>query len=492
MNKKVKMAVGIILAIIVLGIVVIVVKNRFFGGFKSVITIYDEDSNESALYIDGKLIGSVKGEASIVNNMDNSAYYLTSDEAVYFVDGNKIKEVGENLDLLNIANKSKEALFFDDSFVLYMYDGEELIEITDEDINYATISSDGKTYAYSTDEAAYFGSEVGNETKVSNVIISHISETGEYIYALKYDTEGLEQVNSYFGSYYFGAFISDGYYSPAMYELLSIDKEGKVSTIAENVYSLKGLNAEGNEMVYYKEDGSYISVNCKDTYKITDKYIYSFYYNNDKLMANNDYLALDSFKNAICEVMDYNATDEIKSICKLNGKYEAEVIVDNSATFVCINDKMSKVFYMDSDSNLYRVDAKKGAKSELLAEDVDLARVSPDGSDIYFTRQDSEELTILYHIEYNKSEKQLAIVRSFFDIIVYDDGCYLEADTIYYIKGDELTEMKDLPELECFFIDYATQSAYGYTKDEVYRFDGDKVKKLEGDYKSISYYDYMY
>ncbi len=492
MNKKVKIAIGLIMALVVVGIIVFVVKETFFDKFDSVITIYDEEKNESTLYINGKMIGNVEGEASIVNNLNNSAYYLISDVAAYFVNGKKIEKVGEKLELVNIANYSSEALFLDESFELYLYKNGELISITEEDINYAVISGDGKTYAYSTDEAAYFGNEVGNETKVEDVIISHISHKGEYIYALKYDEDGIKAINSYFGSYYFGAFTNQGYYSPAMFDLLSINSDGSCDLIAKDVYYINGLNADGNELVYYREEGSYITVDCKNTNKISDKYIYSFYYNHDEYMSNNDYLSVDSFKNAICEIGDYKDKDGVKSICKLSKKYEAEVLTDDSVMFVSINDKMSKVFYIDSEKNLCRIETKTSAKSELLAKDVDLVRVSPDGTDIYFTRQDSEEITVLYHIEYNRSEKQLAIVYDFFDIIVYDKYCYLEADKIYYIKNDKMTEMTELSDLECFFIDYASQSVYGYTEDKVYKINGDKVKELEGDYKLISNYDYVY
>ena len=182
----------------------------------------------------------------------------------------------------------------------------------------------------------------------------------------------------------------------------------------------------------------------------------------------------------------------VSEICKLTDSYKAEVIVDQCYEFVGINRNMSKIFYKGKDNDLYRIDTKSGAAADLLAESVDLVRISTDGSKAYFTRQDSQKSVFVYLVEKGLKEKQLAYVFDFFDIIVFDKCSYLEAKDIYLIKNEEIDKCEELGDLKCFFIDYLAQTAYGYDEKNVYEIKDGKKIKLDGEYDNITAYDYVY
>lgn len=471
-----------------MAIAFVFIKVEYIDRAPSVICIYDEGNNQSAIYVNSKLVGKVNGDASIKNNMDKSIYYIVSDKEIHILNGKKLKKVGDKLKFVAVANHSEEALLMDTDNALYIYRKDKLEKITDKDINMAAISGNGKYYSYSTDEAAYFGTDSNNEKEVLDVMIPYISEDGEYIYAFDYDKKGKKELDEGYGSYYFEAFSEVGsFYLTTGFDLLLVNKDGTTDVLMEAVAGITGLNADGTEILCHSDEGSSVCVNGTQAQNITENLIQSIYYYDNKNTWNGNFYAIDSFVGAICEVADIEGNSENRSICTISKEYKALEIVNNSYNFVGISESMKKVFYMDKDSDLYRVDAKEGAESELLAEDVYVARISPDGKDVYFTRKADAEVNILYHIENGLKEKEIAWVYDFFDIIVYDDYCYLEANDIYYIKNDKMTKLENL-DLECFFIDYMSQKVYGYTKNAVYEIKGVDKKKLEGEFKENTGY----
>ncbi len=378
MSKKVKYVLLLIIVGILVVISVMFVKKKYFDKMDSVISIYDEDKNKSSIYVNSKYVGEVEGEITIENNMNNSSYYLCSDEAVYFMNNEKIEEVGKGIELVAIANNSSEALLVNGEYSeLYMYKASKLEVIAEESINMASISGDGKTYAYTTSEAAYVGSEPGKEVKVSDVVISHISDKGDYIYGVRYTNAEDESTK---------------------FDLLLIDDAGKTNVISENVTSINGLNATGTEIMYSTAEGTFVCIEGKESKKITDGQVYSIYYYDNEKSAYGDFWSIDTLKNVVCEVINDTGDSNERAICLISKEYVAEEIVTNCYEFLSINDKMSKVYYMDKENTLYCVNTKKGATAEKLAENVDFARVSPNGKHVYFVREDID-FSILYHIE---------------------------------------------------------------------------------------------
>ncbi len=464
MKKKVGMAIALVIATLVI-IVILLVYGLNNNSMDSVICVYDEGAKESAIYINSKFIDKVEGKAALHNNMDNSTYFISTDVAVYIMENASITKIDNGLTLETFANNSNEAILKDKNDVLYLYTEKKLNKLTEEKTSIAVLSGDGNCFAYSTEDAAYLGRSKDDIQKYDGVIISHISEDGNIVYMSKH-------------------------VSKDEFELY-VSVDGKEPELIEKkATSIIGLNANGTEMMFTNVNGTSILIGGKETKQITSELVVDIYYYDDEKSWCGDFWSVDTLKGSICEVLDSDG--KTYSICKVLEDYKAETIVSKCAAVIGIDSSMDRVFYRDNNGDLYRVDTKIGAKSELLAEDVELVRVSPDGNDVYFTRLASENITVLYHVEKGLKEKELAYMYDFFDIIVYDECCYIEAEEIHYVKNDKVEKLENVENLEKFFIDYIAQKAYGYDKNNVYEIKGKDKVKLDGEYESIIAHDYVY
>lgn len=464
-NKKLMLFAGIVLIVIAIFVAIILVKGSFFVKNDSIICVYDEEKKQSFVYVNEKLVGNVDGKAELENNMDNSAIVIKTDVAVYIMKDKKINKIGDKMSLEAIANFSDVVMLKDEDEALYIYKDSKLEKLTDEKVLVAVVSGDGNTFGYSTEEKAYLYSNGENAKTYENVIISHISKDGELVYATKNTSE-------------------------KNYELMLIDGDDLINC-QKGVNNIVGLNIDGNELMYTTENGTFVMVDGKDFYQVSDKFVYEIYYFDEEYANNGDFWAVDTLKGNLCQIVD-GTENTISSIGKLNNGYMAETIVEKCFAFIGIDSTMDRFFYKDAEEDLYRIDAKVGAKPEMLAENVDLARIAPDGKNVYFTRKGGQNVDVLYWSEKGLNEKEMAYMYDFFDIIVFDDHCYIEANDIYLVKGENVEKLEDLSTLKSFFIDYLAQKAYGYDDNNLYVIKKGKKIKLEGEYEKLSYYDYLY
>lgn len=429
----------------------------------SIISIYDETKNRSGIYVNSDLVGFVDGKAELNNNMDNSTIVISTEKSIFILNEKNINKIAENMTLVDIANHSEEMLLKDAEGVLYIYKNKEIEKITDEKINIAVISGDGSTYAYSTDEQAVYYN--GKEEIYENIVISHLSSDGKLAYATKSVSKTEFQ--------------------------LFVLQNSQLKIIDEKAMNIVGLNSTGTELVYITAEGTFVYVDGKDKYKVAEENMYDIYYYDDKNLWYGDFWSVDTIKGSVCLIVPEDELT-VSKICKISDTYVAEMFVEQCYEFIGITRNMSKVFYKGENNNLYRIDTKLGAEADLLAESVDLVRMSTDGSRAYFTRQDGQKSVYVFLVEKGLKEKQLAYVFDFFDIIVFDKYSYLEAKDIYVIKNEEIDKCEELGDLECFFIDYLAQVAYGYDDNCVYEIKKGKKIKLDGEYKNITAYDYVY
>ncbi|MBP3337783.1 MAG: hypothetical protein J6L69_00075 [Lachnospiraceae bacterium] len=465
MSKKKK-----IIAISAVSAIALIIAGFFVKGWlykpPSVISLYDEDADTSSIYFNSKLIGEMNGKALLENNMDNTSYYAISDEECYYIENKKMTKVGEDLEFVMISNHSSEALFINADDELCIYRDDELQVITDENVEYAAISGNGEYYSYSNDEAAYLGKDIGDEVKIEDIVIPCISEDADIVYGLKYKDN--------------------------KFDIYTVDLNGDTKLIYEEASGINGLNEDGTEIMFYGIDGTFVCIDGKDIKQVSENIVNSIYHYNKKQFDNNDFFAIKSFAGAVCDVRDISGKKSVKNISLISKDYKEEVLVDNCYLFVGISSKMDKVFYVDDNKDLFRLNTKKGATSDLLANDVELVRISPDGNDVYFTRQIDSEITGLYHVEKGLKEKEVALVYDFFDVIVFDNHAYVEANKIYCIEDGEIEELEYTDSLEGFFVDYMAQKTYAYDKTSLYEIKGKDRKELEGKFESIKEYDFAY
>lgn len=456
-NKNVKGIIGIVAAIVVVILVVKLLAAVFAGKPDNLITVYDSEKEETAVYLNQKLIGTVDGEADVITNMDKSAFYLMScpeDEStytVYYVKGSKLVEVADKCEEVVVANHAKTALLIDEDSALSMYNGSKLTEIEDEDVLSAAISGDGKYYAYNTyDDNAYIGNKPGKETKVKDVSIYYISENGKYMYGR--DDEG---------------------------KLVCVNKKGEKDKIGPSSASILGLNNDGTELLFTDDGKTYISVKGKEKKKIcSDELDGIIQKKSDESYANGFYTA-DSFKKAIA--YRYN-DDGDYTIYKLAGNYEAEKILKNLGMICGVNEDATALIYLE-DGDLCYTKIKKNAKSKELAEDVRKAWTSDDCKTTYFYNDDDE----LYRI---KGTGKAKLVNDDIELssagIVIDDVLYVldsDYEDWYYIKNKK-SEVLDVEDIS---YDDITGNVYAYSDDAVYQVNGKKLKELKGDFDEIGY-----
>lgn len=477
-KKNSKALIGIAAVFIVVFLAVKLFSALFFRSLDSVLFVYDTEDSKSTIYLNTKMIDTVDGDARIFYNMDRSAFYIKDGEStIYYLKGKKLVKVMEDCQGIIIANHDKTALLVDEDNVLFRYNGSKLEEITDKEVSQMAISGDGNYYAYTVidddyNSNSYIGKNPNKEVKVKNAKIYAMSEKGDYIYGV--DDED---------------------------NLLCINKKGDKETLAKNVQYLR-LNEKGTEIMFFANDKTYISVKGKDKTKVSNGIIVNIYgrqtgngwQQNEKLFSMDDFsfsaiiyspydfYPIDTFKKSIAYIQE----DEEYNICLLSGKYEAEEIVRDVSQLCGVNEKASKIYYVE-DSNLYYVKAKKGAEGKRLAKDVRDEQeifMSDDCDDIYYINDNDELCYIKGTGKAKEIDKDLE-TGVYHASSVIDGKLYFGlGDEIYYINGSKAKEMK---KVKGFAYDDIVQKVYAYDNDKVYEVQKGVLKKLKGDFERIGY-----
>lgn len=474
-NKKKVVVIGICVAVIAAVIIGFVAAKMLISTDRdSVFCIYDDEQDITAVYRNEKLIGTISGQfVAFERNMNDTGVYLTDDEStLYFVSGSKITKIGEELSLVTIANFSKEALVLDKNEALYFCNGKKLERITDEPVSYATISGDGKTYAYYMGGDSYFGTKPGKETKVEDMVIGYVSKDADLMYGFTLT----EEVNLWKEMYYYFSYISE-----ENFELYAISKDGEQTAISEEVSSIDGLNRDGTEIVFSKADGTYISVNGDESIKLSDNIIQSINYNDSEYVSYGHFNDVESVRDAVCVFADeeYNFM-----ACYISDKYKATKIVDDCATVLDIDTDSTCFVYLNVEAGMCYAEIEKESKPIEIAENVMDGKMSPDGKHIYYTC--IGDMMEIHYVDSDFKDVKVDEFENYWAINVVGEVCYLETNATYLVNKDEIKEIKEDGSL---FYDYIGQTIYWQTGTKVSKIEEDKFVALKGEYKNISSYD---
>lgn len=471
-----KITVGAVAAIVIVIAALLGISSMSDKGVASVIAVYDEARNETTIYKNQKVIGTVEGMTISSRNMSDSVYYITNDNStVYFINGKKIKTVGENLSVITIANNAKDALLVNEAGILYRYNGKKLEVITDKKVQHATISGDGKTYAYYTNGNSYFGTKPGKETKVEDVIVSYISDDAEYIYGVS--TKLAEYLDLYDTFY-----MSEAVYSKDFFELYLVNKNGKAEVICEDTDSINGLNADGSEIIYTAEDGSYITVNGKDTYKLSDKYI-GYMTCADKRYGYGHFKMVDSFTESAWTISNYV---DYHGCCFISDEFKAEEIDDDCEMILGVDAAFKKILYLTTEVELRLADIKKDGEVKKLASDVVDGRISDDGEHIYYVNF-ADEME-LHYVDKELKDSKIETFGYYGGVYVVGTGCYLTTEELFYVEGHNKKEVELRGN---FFVDEATATAYNMDENNIFVLDGANEKKLNGEYEKLVFSEFV-
>ena len=475
LNKK---WIEIIALVAVVAIVacVLIVRGLSKKEQGSVFCIYDEEQNITAVYINEKLVDTIEGQfSSFERNMNDTGLYLTDDEStLYYVSNSKINKIGEKLTLITIANFSKEALVLDEDGNLCLCNGKGIEVITDKDVSFATISGNGKTYAFSSEGDSYFGKKPGKEKKVSDVVIAYISNDAKCMYALSMDDSTEE--NLWEKMYYYYC-----YYSQTTFDLYHVDKKGNKELVKEDLATIDGLNADGTEIMFSTDTETYVCVNGGSATKVSDNVVQSINYENSENISYGHFNAIDSFKDSICIFYD----DDMNSFaCRITNGYKAENIVENCATVMDVDSKLSKFIYLNDEAEMYYAKVEKDADAKCISESVIDGKMSLDGEHIYYvTIGESMEL---HYVDKDMQDEMVKEFDDYWAITVVNDECYLETDETYYVSGVDCSKIEEEGYL---FLDSITQTVYWNGYESINKLEAGKLVKLKGDYNSISSYD---
>lgn len=311
--KKQKLLLAIVLIVTVI-LFVIRVAVEAFEQKVSVTDSYNEETNETIIYVDGEKVGKISGQVAIYGNATGKVHYITSTEdELFLLKGKNLILVEGMVEFVCFAKSSHEALLADAEGVIYLYDGAHLEKVTDKEITSGAISPDGRYFAYNADGDAYFGKTPGEEVKVEDAVISYISRNGKYVYAKEFIGEIV------MGSYMGGRPYLTDHWIENRFNLLLVDKDGNKTVLAEKVGTIIGLNEDGSEIMYTTGEGTFVMVKGKTEKKVTDGMVTAIIYDEDSDMVTGGYYPIKSFKNTVCELKNHGNTVR----CAIGNNYEA-------------------------------------------------------------------------------------------------------------------------------------------------------------------------
>ncbi len=495
---------------IIAGILIVIglflgIKFLFFNKIGEIMFVYDNEMCQSFVYLNDKLIGRIDGEASFMKNMDNTSCYLYTQhisgccydnggkDAVYYLKGNDFVLVGENMALISVATHSKEALLIDENGCLYRFDGKNLEQLTDTVIKNAAISGNGKYYAYFANGNSYFGEKPENEIIVNDVMICYISNNAECIYGI----ENKENTGYYdIDLDWFGADYLLYMDKPDMY---MVDKNGDMKLIAEGVTNVNCLNANGKSIMYTTEEGTFVSKNGGKSEQISEKQVTSTHFNVKNKNWVDDFGPFKSFDGVICWLEGKNDLDTIGFIEEdLSIK---EIISEESMYIVDVNHKNDKVLYKVFDSpgdyNYYILDVKNETCSLVVGSEATISCMDVESEYFYYFdgdvyRNSAGVVDFQYSMYFNDTEGNAGMVKTAFsdviDIYSYKSGCFVICKNgVYYVEGKNAEILDGFDSINGFFGNDDSQSLYAWDDEHVYKVVNFKLKKLEGEYKSIEW-----
>lgn len=475
-RKKHQKYIWLLVGVLVVLLVIRTVVDFISGSKDSVISVYNEELDKSVVYANNKAIATIDDEAWIETNMNLSAYYVETEDTVYYLDGDELVEIMENAKIASLANKSKEALIWSFDGKLYCYDGSELELLTDKIVNFATISGDGKSYAYFSGGASYFGRESRKETKVKDTVIFKLSEDGSLRYGFQCYTSDYEELITEHELWFYAEQLAT--------QLLLVQDNGETNVIAKEVDEIVALNETGTELVYVFMQETFLSLNGKAGTKLSEYTVDNFLYEENKKHYHDYFMPLESFKDSIC-IMDKGEMEY--KCCHITKDYQTEEYFDGINIVLGCNESCSMLLYMDEDENLYRTTIRKDARIDKIAEDVSWATMSPDGKIIYYSKytQDEEGMWVceLFCIKGYEKAKSAGIYEDVMNIYVLDKAAYIETGKkAYYLKEDSALELEGINHLE---YDFIADKVYGY-KEDVYQISGKSRKRLVEEFDLIN------
>ncbi len=472
-KKKIWIVSVAIMVVLLFAFVYVFMRENTLSNRDFVYSAYNFDTNSSAVYLNGRQIDTLKGEAKVYDNMNGSGCYIQLNKESYCIEDDKLKILENDLQIYKLANHANVALAKDGNSHLYLVSERNVQKITDEPVDYAVISGDGKEYAYNVGKCAYFGNVPGKETKVENVLITYMSEDGELIYGFEYESDVIEQFVS---SYEKQEFDEESYYFWNKYKLVMVNKKGEVKAIKDEVAGLLGLNAEGTELMFIADDKTFILENGKNCNEVIDAALREceIYCRETAEESAYGYRNIVSYKDCVIE--------QAEKVYLIKGRYKAVEVVSDCNSVLGFSEDLSKLLYLayyKGTNTLCVTDVRVGARPRVIQEEVDSGVISLDGEDIYYIYYDTEEMqTCIRYVDGNKEPETIFWVPvgdySHKSLEIVGDEIYANLGSTYYVHKKELILAEGLINDYKYVVDKSKKEEYVVFDGALY-----KLNKVE-------------
>lgn len=457
--KRNLIAAGGILAALVLIIIISSVVSSGNTGFTEYGNFYGISYND-----DGNLVILTKGKmietsiectaesvVSTVKSQDGSIMALRADNVLYYVKGNTVTKVDEEVCSMRFATSGKAIAYMSEDNSLYIYTiGGDSVKVEDDESVYSyTISPDGKSLLYSVyDEEdneypVYYFNGKESVKIASNGTPCGISDGGKYIYYSATNDKGETYI------YYYNK---------------SKDEKTKLETIKSYYF-----NEDLSQVLIISEDlKTYISSKGKDAEKISSKSLYLI--TPEKTITVNNIKPVDDFYGK------YFVGDS--AIYKVEKNSEKTVKLVSNITGYHMSDDFETLYYTNKDYDLFVTKTSYGEKAKEkateIAEEISNFVVTSDSGLVYYVSDDEA-----FVIKGNGSGEAKRVSSGDVDsslIIDRDDNIYFICDDEFHVVKGKKTSVS-VAEDYSYYWDFGGY-LYIFDDDSCYYVKGSKVEKL--------------
>ncbi len=424
--------------------------------------------DDTYIYVDEKPVLKIDKPHQVYRSGDNNVCYITgfkNELYIFMNDGVKTIEVENPITYVQVSSDSVEALLEDDERNLYYCDGEKVEKVASFRPEEMCLSADGESYAYSSNNKTSYV-YCGNKVRIYGAcVLRNIADDGTSITVLK----GGERHSDPDGP--------DVWYEGG--EIVTIDKYGNQTVVPKDTdtntdtgKSIVAKTKDGEEL-YVKDYKTYVKTKDNESIMVLDGSVY------EAMHPLNKTDELDTLVGLVC----YSKYTNIGYV--MTEDYQLKAVIEECQKLYDVDDKSEKIIYESVNNKLCVVDNIDAPQKHVLNDYPYMVEMSSDGKVIQYIVNTENGSMEFHHVDEEYNDKIIIEFKDYSDIYYIDKGIYITADNVNYLINNE--EVVKLEQQGTVFYEKISGNYYCYNSSGIYRLDGEKVIKLEGDIENIDY-----